>query len=130
MTIDDIVEFWIKTAEEDYKTAKGLIALKRYVPALFFCHLTIEKILKAMVVNNNQRQAPYEHKLTVLAKMTGVNFTNKELDLMDEINAFNIKGRYDNYKFDFYKKATKQFTIDYFNKTKDLYLWLKKLLSN
>ncbi|MFH1564706.1 MAG: hypothetical protein ABIC82_02540 [bacterium] len=42
------------------------------------------------------------------------------------INAFNIAVRYDNIKEAFHKKATKKYTEEYFNISKDLFLWLKK----
>jgi len=40
---------WIDSSNEDLKTAKGLFNLKRYSGCLFFCHLTIEKFLKALL---------------------------------------------------------------------------------
>ena len=122
----EVTDFWIKSAEEDYKTAQALLTLERYVHALFFCHLTIEKSLKSIVVNNTKEQAPYEHNLYLLSCSTGITFSKEQLDLLDDINTFNIKGRYDDYKFKFYQKATKEYTEAYFKKVTDLYIWLKK----
>ncbi len=125
MEVKLIIEYWIRSAEEDYKSGEALLSLGRYVHSLFFCHLTIEKILKALVVKMTNEQAPYEHNLYVLSQSTGIGFSKEQLDLLDEINTFNIKGRYDDYKFKFYQKATKRYAEAYFKKTTDLYLWLK-----
>ncbi len=86
----------------------------------------IEKILKAAVVQKTGEQAPYEHNLSVLSGLTGIPFSKEQLDLMDEINTFNIKARYDDYKFKFFKKATEAYTEKYFSETTNLYLWIKK----
>ncbi len=54
--------------------------------------------------------APRIHNLATLAGLTGLKFSQEQLDLLDEINTFNIEARYDDYKFKFYKKATEQIT--------------------
>lgn len=126
MKIDKLINYWIKSSEEDLKTAMSLFNSKRYHHCLFFCHLFIEKILKALVIKTTGKPAPYGHKLTKLANLTRINFSNEQLDLLDEITAFNIEARYNDYKFQFYKKATKSYTQEYFQKAKQIYLWLKK----
>jgi len=47
---------------------------------------------------------------------------------MDEINTFNINGRYDDYKFKFLKKATYDYTENYYHQASILYVWLKQQL--
>lgn len=126
MKTSDIINYWVRSSEEDLKTAGSLFSLKRYPHCLFFCHLFIEKIIKTLVVKATGRPAPYGHKLAKLAKLTGVDFTDEQLDLLDEITAFNIEARYNDYKFQFYKKATRKYTQDYFGKAKGLYSWLRK----
>ena len=130
VNIKNIIEYWTKSSEEDYKTAETLFKNKRYVHSLFFCHLTIEKIIKALVVKKTGAHAPYIHDLPNLSELAGLNLSRKQLEDLEEIDSFNIKGRYDDYKLKFYKKATKNYTEKYFNKTKELYSWLKKQLTN
>jgi len=48
----------------------------------------------------------------------------EQQDFLLEINQFNIKARYPDYKFEFYKKCTPEFTQNSFTKIKDLYQWL------
>ena len=129
MDTGKIIEYWIKGSHEDYKTAQVLFASDRYAHSLFFCHLAIEKLLKALVVQKTKEHAPYEHNLLKLSELTGVSFTKQQLDTMDEINTFNIKGRYDDYKFEFYKRATKEYAEENLIHTSTLYLWLQKHLT-
>ena len=48
--VKKIVEYWRKTAEYDYKTMVFLFKGKEYSNSLFFGHIVLEKILKALVV--------------------------------------------------------------------------------
>ena len=129
MDVENVIEYWIKGSEEDYKTAKALIDSKRFAHALFFCHLTIEKTLKALVVKHTQKHARLDHNLIRLSESTGLSLSEEQLNALTEINSFNISGRYDDEKFEFHKKATQEFTEKYFNETTNLYLWLKKQLT-
>lgn len=128
MNINEIIKYWVKSAEEDFKTAQSLFKTKRYHHCLFFCHLFIEKILKALVSKKINKPAPYGHNLLRFAELTGLKFSKPQLDLLDEISPFNIEARYNDYKFQFYKKATKEYTKKYLEKAEEIYLWLKEQL--
>ncbi|MEK7459437.1 MAG: HEPN domain-containing protein [Patescibacteria group bacterium] len=119
--------FWKNQSKEDFKTAEGLFSLGRYAPALFFCHLSLEKLLKSFVVKKTKNHAPYDHNLKKLTSFAEIILTENDLGLLDEINTFNIKGRYGDYKSKFYKMATKKYAEKYINETKRIIKWLKKL---
>ena len=70
--------------------------------------------------------APYTHDLVRLARIAGIEFSKEQMDYLREISGFNIEARYDNIKMEFYKKASKKFTENYFNIASGLYLWLEK----
>lgn len=122
----EIELFWKNQSREDLKTAEGLFSLGRYAPTLFFCHLTLEKFLKSLIVRETKSNAPFEHNLIKLSKIAKIDFSDNERSLISEINTFNIKGRYDDYKSKFYKKATKMYAEKYINETKRIIIWLKK----
>lgn len=128
MTVKQAVEYWFKSAQEDLKTATSLIHSKRYAHCLFFCHLFIEKILKALIVKNIKDNPLPIHNLVRLAGQTGIVFTEQQKAFLTEVNEFNLRARYDDVKFRFHKKATKKFTEKYFKQSKGLYLWLEKKL--
>ena len=128
MEISEMVNYWFEGAEDDLKTAKSLFVSKRYHHCLFFCHLFLEKIIKALVVKKTKQQTPYVHNLVRLSELSGIEFSEEQLDLLAEITSFNIEARYNDYKRKFFKKATKEYTEGYFKKAKDIYLWLKSKL--
>lgn len=128
MKKEEIINYWVKGSQEDMATAEDIFKMKHYQYCLFFCHLSIEKILKALIVKNTEKTPLPIHNLRRLSRDTNVQLSDTNLMLLDEINEFNIKARYNDFKFAFYKKATKDFTQKYLNKSKGLYQWLKEQL--
>src|SRR3989338_949864 len=126
INIKEVINYWFKGAERNYETANYLYQGRRYADCLFFCHLMLEKILKALVVKKTKSHAPYTHKLVDLAKLVKIKLTKEQINYLTEITEFNIAARYNAYKFDFYKRSNRAYTEKYFKISKDLYLWLKK----
>jgi HEPN domain-containing protein len=129
VNIKKIINYWTVTAEHHYKTAKFLLKGKRYPECLFFCHLMIEKILKALIVQRTKTHAPHIHILVDLAKLAKIDLSPEQIDQLTTITEFNIAARYNEIKFNFYKRCNKTYTERYFTISKNLYLWLKKQLS-
>lgn len=48
--LQDIIKYWKTGANESFVTMQYLYKGQRYSDCLFFGHLTLEKILKALVV--------------------------------------------------------------------------------
>jgi len=67
MNIKEQTDHWKHLAARDWKTARGLFEIKRYDACLFFCHLTLEKLLKGLVVFHTKQEAPYIHDLERLS---------------------------------------------------------------
>ncbi len=127
MTAQDAAKFWIEGADDAMATAQALMDAKRYHHALFFCHLAIEKALKAkIVVATNEPPLPI-HDLLRLAEISKlVTTTGEQLVWLREIDKFNIAARYDDYKRRFYKQATVTFATLWFGRVKELLIWLNK----
>lgn len=123
-----IIEYWATASKQDFETAEILFENKKYHHALFFCHLSIEKILKAIIVKIRQEAPPLLHDLVRLAERTRIKLSVKQKAELAEISTFNIEARYDDYKLSFYKKANKRFSSKYVNKTKKILTWLNKYL--
>jgi HEPN domain-containing protein len=121
----DIVKNWFNASKQDLETAVILFENKKYHHALFFCHLSIEKYLKAMIVKKMKKAPPLIHDLVRLAEETDIKLTDKIKNELGDISAFNIQARYDDHKLSFYKKANKRFAAKYLKTTKEILLWLK-----
>ena len=126
MTKTDIIKFWLNGADDAISTAAELIKVKKYHFALFFCHLTLEKALKAKIAQTNQTILPI-HDLVRLTKTANLKLSLSQEKELNEINAFNVRARYDDYKLKFYKKATQPYATKWFNRTKEYLKWLTKI---
>ena len=52
------IEYWKLSAADDLEAIDFLLNGKKYVQSLFFTHLSLEKILKALWVQNNENNIP------------------------------------------------------------------------
>jgi AbiV family abortive infection protein len=128
MNENEIVKNWSDASKQDLETAEILFENKKYHHALFFCHLSIEKYLKAIIVKTTKMAPPLIHDLVRLAEKTDIQLSSKIKNELADISAFNIQARYDDYKLSFYKKANKRFTAKYFRMTKEILIWLREYL--
>ena len=126
VNIKQVVDYWKTEAERNYETAEFLYKGKKYSDCLFFCHLMLEKILKGLVVKQTKIHAPYIHELDTLVIRTNLDLNEEQMRQLKIINTFNIRARYDNIKKSFYQRCDTNYTEEYFNISKELYLWLKK----
>jgi len=122
------VNYWIKSAENDWKVTGHLFEKGDYPYALFFGHLTIEKLLKALFVNRFDESPPYTHRLTYLAEKTGLTMSPEKLELLEIITDFNLEARYPDENFSFFKKCTREFTETNLEKLEEIKEWLLQLI--
>jgi len=94
LNIDKQIAYWCKGADEDWLVARDLVARDRVRHGLFFAHLALEKTLKALVCKSTGEMAPPIHNLVRLAERTGLHLSDAQIDLLAEVNEFNIEGRY------------------------------------
>ena len=94
LNVDKQIAHWRNGAEEDWLVAQDLIARDRIRHGLFFAHLALEKTLKALVCKSTGGMAPPIHNLIRLNERAGLQLTDAQIDLLAEVNEFNIEGRY------------------------------------
>lgn len=119
------IDYWTKGAEDDLLTAEVLIREKRILHGLFFCHLVIEKSLKAHVVKTTKEVAPKSHNLIYLSEKADLEFDNENEIFLGILMKYQLQGRYPDYNPvlpDIIK------VNEYLEKTKTLSEWLKEKL--
>jgi HEPN domain-containing protein len=126
MSTPQIAQFWRDSSQKDFAFAEQIFesGSGRYVYCLFFVHLAVEKQLKALIVHTQHVDPPFDHNLANLAAHVGnEHFTLEQRQLLADMTAFNIKGRYDDYKSTFAATATKDYTQSYLALAKEFLLW-------
>ena len=129
MTKSEHIKYWIDSAEHDLDTAESLFESGKYDWCLFLGHLVLEKALKAVYVDaNDNKNPPRLHNLVRLAETSKLELSKEQIAFLDEVNDFNLESRYPDYKFEFYKSCTEEYSENYFNLIKEFYQWIKSLL--
>ena len=123
-----IAKYWIESSDKDYSTMKNLYMSKDYNWALFVGHMVLEKLLKALYVKLTKKHPPYIHDLLRIAQKMDLKVIPEQEEWLDTITTFNINARYDNYKQNFNKLCTKEFTDNWITKIESLREWIKTLL--
>ena len=94
MDIQKQIDYWVKSAEEDFAAAQSLTDKGHFRHSLFFVHLAIEKILKAHVSKQTKVIPPRLHNLVRLAKIAGLSLDIDREQLLSEFNIYQLEGRY------------------------------------
>ena len=112
MNKQDHVDYWRKTANSDWTASEHLFEKEDYLQSLFFTHLVLEKLLKAHWVKDNiDDYPPRIHRLKSLHGQTQLNLLQDEIDVLDDMEIFQMEGRYPDYHFRIAQLCTQQFTL-------------------
>ena len=126
--IQKIIDYWIESSNDDYKTMLDLFHTKNYGWALFVGHLVIEKLFKAYYAKTHQEYPPMLHDLRRIGEKAGIVFDDDKLIIVETISQFNIRARYDDYKRNFYKLCTPEYAKTWIENIKEIRLWIKTML--
>lgn len=94
LNIPKQIEYWVRTAEEDFEVGSNLIKAGKTRHGLFFIHLAMEKMLKACVCKNLSKTPPKIHNLIDLYRLAGLEADIERQDALETLNRFCLEGRY------------------------------------
>ena len=120
------MRYWLEVAVHDLETADSLFRTGKYDYCLFLCHLSLEKLLKALVVHAIREHPPLTHNLLYLAGKANLHLSKLQIELLDQINRFNMEARYPEDLRAFHKKVNKIYTKKYLGATREIWKWLQK----
>jgi HEPN domain-containing protein len=128
MTQEEKVNHWVDLSDENLRVAESLLKFRHLLQMGFFCHLTVEIILKACFTKLKDETPPYIHKLARLAQLSDFydTLSDEQKDLLYKLDPFNIEARYPEYKKMIAKSLNVQICKDLLQQTKDLQQWIKE----
>ena len=113
---------WLDQAKEHFDDMEYLYNGSRYSMAVYCAHQTLEKILKAAIVELTNAVPPKMHKLDELARLSTLPVTKSWYEDLAEITRHFWRVRYPDFQAYVYTSKTKiKPTIE---KTKEIYLWI------
>jgi len=125
MDIAKQVEYWKNGAINDVDSAELLINNGKFLHGLFFCHLVIEKIIKAHVAKDTGEVPPKSHNLILLVDKTKIKLTREQRIFLGKLMIYQIEARYPEY---YPENPTNTETIELLNRTKELLKWFREKL--
>ncbi len=85
---------WVDSSDYDYKTGEYMLQTGRYIYVIYMCHISIEKILKALIHETSGKLPPKTHDLIYLTKLAEVQLSEDLLNFIGKINNASIATRY------------------------------------
>lgn len=121
------IQFWVNQAEDDWGAVEALLAVGKYIQALFWAHLVAEKYAKALWIKHNTDSVPPKtHNIAFLVSRTSIDVPDDLMELMLLANRFNMEGRYPEYIQNMEVRGNKDFAEENIRQIKKLIIWLKE----
>jgi HEPN domain-containing protein len=117
---------FINSSEYDLNTAQFLFDTGRFIYVIFMCHLSLEKILKAIVAEITQNIPPKSHNLIYLIKLGRIELPKDFIDFIAKINNASIVTRYPEDFSRVLDAYPKNIAREYLSTTKEIHRWLKE----
>ena len=119
----DASERWQAQAEYDLSVADLLYRQSVYRYCVFFCHLSLEKQLKAMFIERTgDEDPPRTHDLVGLAALIGIDLSAEYQDFMFDLSNQSVDTRYFEDSVDRYNEEYAASTL---SQVKEVHEWLK-----
>jgi len=88
------IDYWRQGSAEDWEVAVKLVKDGKSRHGLFFAHLALEKMLKAIICSHTHDVPPKIHNLTRLGELAGLKLDARLARSLVAMNQFNLEGRY------------------------------------
>jgi HEPN domain-containing protein len=119
-------ENWVASSEYDFTTAEHMFETGRYIYVVFMCHLSIEKLIKAIVFEETGKLPPKTHDLIYLASAAGLQFPEDLRDFTGKINSASIVTRYPEDLLKAVSAYTEDVAGEYLERTREVLNWLRR----
>lgn len=128
--MNDKVQYWLDLCVDDLATAKVLLESKRLLHMGFFCHMIVEKALKALIVDRTDEIPPKIHDLQKLAVRGEIfdSLSEEQFALIDKLKPMQIEARYPEHKEKIASALTVEACQSILTETEAFLCWIKRLL--
>lgn len=117
---------WMKQADYDIDTAEQMLSAGRYLYVVFFCHLAIEKMLKAVVTERTAQPPPRTHNLILLAQIAQLSIPEEHAEFIGKIGDASIVTRYPQDLSRALAEYTEPMARTYLKRSKEVLQWIRE----
>ena len=125
MNIEKQIRYWLDGASSDFEAAEALVQNGKFLQGLFFCHLVVEKALKAHVTKVKNEVPPKSHNLNYLSERAEVEIPGDIRKFFGVLTRFQLEGRYPGYHPEI---PSNKECDQHLQKTKEILEWLTRIL--
>lgn len=119
----DASERWQAQTEYDLSVAELLYRQSVYRYCVFFCHLSLEKQLKAMLIERTgDEDPPRTHDLIELAALIGIDLSAEYHNFMFDLSKQSVAARYSEVSTGRYNEEHAASTL---TQVREVHEWLK-----
>jgi len=123
--MDKIVAHWVERAEYDLGTAKAMLDTGRYLYVGYMCQQAAEKLLKAIIAQQNKENLPI-HNLSRLVEIAEIknHLNSEQFNFLAELTPYCIEARYGDYKESLSEIINEQKAKEIYEKAQEIFKWL------
>ncbi|MBU0567233.1 HEPN domain-containing protein [bacterium] len=129
--MDELSKKWVERSDYDLKTAEAMLKAERYLYVAFMCQQSLEKLLKAIIVQKGKEILPI-HNLVRLAEIAGIypSMDPGYQDFLADLTPFAIEARYGDYRESLLEIIDQKGAQVCLSKTKEVFKWLTEELKS
>ena len=122
--------YWLELCDDDLISAKALLNSKRWLHMGFFCHMVVEKSLKAVIAEKTKEIPPKIHDLPKLADLGAIwiVLSKEQKELFKKLIPLQIEARYPEYKERIASTLTQEYCNQLLTETEEFLCWIKQQL--
>lgn len=130
MDVERVVQYWLTTAADDWTAAEHLLQSGDYPHVLFFAHLYLEKLLKALIVRSTGEHAPISHHLRYLAEKAGLDLTPEQEAFLLRVTEYAVRTRYPDMALQFKRQCTRDFCSAEMRRIEEFGRWIEQRIKS
>ena len=123
--MDEDVDYWLRLARLDLESARKSLQGDSFLHCLFGCQQSLEKLLKALVVEVTEKAPPRLHNLVRLATLAGLTLESEHEILLSQLSLEYIELRYPEEFATIDEMNCRKVAEAHLQQTEELFRWLE-----
>ncbi|HEX7584004.1 MAG TPA: HEPN domain-containing protein [Prolixibacteraceae bacterium] len=123
---DNRHEEWYFQSDYDLETAFDMFKSGRYIYSIFMCHLSLEKVLKGLLVKTKGEYPSKSHSLIYFVEKLELKMEDSYYEFLFTLNKISVPTRYPEDLRKLVAAYSKERTDNILNRTKEIQLWIKQ----
>ncbi len=117
---------WYYQSDYDLETAADMLKSGRNVYCIFMCHLSLEKVLKGLLIKKTGEYPTKTHSLIYFVEKLDLQLSDDYYEFLFILNKISVPTRYPDDLGKLITSYTRERTESILTKTKEIQSWIKQ----